>query len=54
MFSLIQIARAGNGHTLGHGVEASLELEFSAERLRNQLSTGPHVICSSESFLDGN
>ena len=28
MFSPIQIAGTGNGHTLGHGVEASLGLEF--------------------------
>ena len=28
MFSPIQIAGTGNGHTLGHGIEASLGLEF--------------------------
>ena len=28
MFTPTQIAGTGNGHTLGHGIEASLGLEF--------------------------
>ena len=40
MFSPIQIAGTGNGHALGHGVEASLRLEFLLKGLTTSFQQG--------------
>ena len=40
MFSPVQIAGTGNGHGLGHGVEASLDLEFLLKCLTTGFQQG--------------
>ena len=40
MFSPIQIAGTGNGHTLGHGVKANLGLEFLLKGFATRFQQG--------------
>ena len=51
MFSSIQIAGTGNGHGLGHGVEASLGLEFLPKCLTTGFQQGYIRLAVVDHFL---
>ena len=50
----IEIAGTGNRDAFGHGIEASLSFKFLLKGFTPPLSTAPHLICNTRSFLDGN
>ena len=51
MFSQIKIAGTSNGHTLGHGIETSLGLEFSLKGFPNGFLQGHILFAVVNHFL---
>ena len=51
MFSPIQIAGTGNGHTLGHGIKTSVGLEFSEKGFATRFQQGHTRFAVVDNFL---